>query len=196
MAVTYATNAEIRATFPQIDNLFPKTKLNGLSTSPATSLTVDSTDAFPLTGTLALLSTTNVLTSLDYSGKSSTVFFLSSATAVNFSDNAFIGTGDYQIDYLRTLGKAWVDARMTNPHIPADHKKDVEARYVYYRALKATMDINLHSMADGILADLLSWVADLKKEFPPQIRQNIIWLAEEGLSDLEKDIIRNGPSNA
>lgn len=193
MATTYATNAEIRALFPQIDNLFPCTKLNGASTSPATTLTVDSTDAFPATGTLGIISTGAVLTELVYTQKSSTVFYLSAATAVNFADNQPVGVGSYLLDTYRPLAKAWVDTVLTNPNIPADYRKDLEARRVYVMALQNSMDPNMRAIAASINEDISTFISGIRKQFPGVLSQNIIFLAEDGLTDAEKDEISNGP---
>lgn len=193
MATTYSTNAEIRLSFPGIDNCLPVTKINGAVTSGASSITVDSTEAFPLTGTLYVLSTSNVLSSFSYDRKDRSTFYLSSNVSFDISDNSEVTTGDATLDHLRELAKSWVDSILTNYNIPTDYRKSLEIQRVFYLAAISSYDPNKRDWADQVMRDMQSFIKDILKQYPPVIGRNIAYLASAGLTERDKEYLRNGP---
>lgn len=193
MATTYATNTEIRTTFPMIDDLLPRGRVNGALASGGTSLTVDSTTGFPFVGSIVLLDTAGDLKTLAYTKKTETIFYLTAATVSNITDNVTFSTGDYQLDQLRTQAKGWVDAILTHPSVPADYKKDIEIKYVFYLVTRAHRDPEVRKWGAEIMTELMtSIIPSIRREFPAAIRQNIAYIPEEDWSDADKDFYRYG----
>jgi len=72
-----------------------KTQLNGVTTTTATTLTVDSTTGFPTSGTIFIYNSTNGVERIDYTGTTSTTFTgltrsSNSTTASAHADNAYV----------------------------------------------------------------------------------------------------------
>ena len=73
----------------------PTTQLNGVTTTTATSITVDSTASFPDTGTIFVYNSTNGSEQINYSSKTSTQFTsctrsANSTTASAHADNSYV----------------------------------------------------------------------------------------------------------
>ena len=194
MADTYSTNQEIRDTYPQIDNCLPVTKAKGGENSGALVIKVDSTLVFPLKGTLTVLDDNNDLQTFIYDRKDKTNFYLPAAIAFNIADNQEITTGDGALDHFRDLAKAWVDTIFTNHRIPANFRKDLEIHRVFYLATVSSHDPEKRRWAKQIQDDLQGFMNDILRQYPPTISQNIAFLARDGLTDLEKERLRNGPN--
>jgi len=193
MATTYSTNSEIRKTYQIIDNCLPVTKSTALTALGASTVPVDSTEAFALTGTVYFMTAGNVLTSFTYTRKDRTNFYLAVVTTAAIPDNAEITTGDDQLDHFRDLAKSFVDTMLTNHNIPTNFKKTLEIDYVFYQAAKASYDPNKRAWAQQIMETMKSFIEIILSQYGPVIRNGIAYLAESGLTDRDKDILLNGP---
>lgn len=198
MATTYSTNTEIRASFTQIDNYLPHTRINGPqdgSSTPLTFIVVDCTEGFGFTGTINILDSSDNLQTLEYNKKDVANFYLTTSTSATFNDATEVTTGDYQLDHYRDLAYAWVNTMLTNPAIPTNFKKDMEIARVFYLVGMNHPDPQVRQWASQVMQDSMANIRDLTKRFPAAIRQNISFIAEEGLSEDEKDFLRNGPDS-
>jgi len=193
MATTYATNTEIRGSFPVIDDLLPKGRTNGAHTSGGATLTVDSTTGFPFAGSIVLLDSAGSQKTLAYTKKTATIFYLTVVTISNIGDNTEFSTGEYQLDTLRAQAKGWVDSVLTHPSIPADFKLDIEAKYVFYLVTRAHRDPEVRKWGAEIMTELMtSIIPSVKRDYPAAIRNNLAIIPEEDWTDSEKSFYLYG----
>lgn len=93
----------------------PSIKLNGETTTTATTITVDSTSNFPSLGTLFIYNSTNGTEAITYTGKTSTTFTgctrsTNSTTASAHEDNAYVTMISLsKNDQGRSNEDSWVD---------------------------------------------------------------------------------------
>jgi len=197
LVVTYATDAEVRASYPQIDNAIPVTMINGAQDgsggSPLTTLNVNSTNNFPYSGELSILDSAGVTATLIYTRHELTVFYLDPSSTANIPDNRIVKASDYIMNELRQRAKGVVDGQLTNPSIPAEMKKEAEIIYTFYSATRSHCDPEVRTWGREALQEYNSYLATTLRAYPPAMRQNVVFLAEDNLSDTEKDILRNGP---
>jgi len=200
MAITYATNQEIRASYPQVDGNLPAimsiTTQSGVS-SPLTSIDVSSTIGFPKSGTLTAPDSTNTFYDLEYSGVTEIHFLLVSgqeSATKTYSSGTVFSVADYMLDNYRSLAKAIIDQKITSSHVSDDFKKMLEILYVFYLVCNSHHD-----------PDVRSWGATVKESFnievqsiiaanPGRIRQTICKLVEESLSSDAISILKTGPN--
>lgn len=197
MAVTYATNQEVRYSYPEIDNLLPTARIEGAQDGtgvPLSSITVNSTRNFPQSGSFDVLDSNNDTTTLTYTNKNQTTFFLSATTALAYDDDELVHGGSAMLDHFRSLAKAWVDSVVTNPNVPTDFRKDLEIHRVFVLVGILNSDPNIREWATQVSQFLTTQLMAIKSQYPAKIRQTIAKLAEEDLSDYEIDRLKYGPS--
>lgn len=191
MAITYSTNEEIRAQFPQIDEILPQTQLtaeNDGSETALTVLTVPSTRGFAFSGAFRLIDSAGDFYDLTYTGKTETTFILTAGQTgldKTYSSGTIVRAAEYALDELRERSKGVVDAKVTNPNVPSELLKELEILWVFYLACMGHHDRDVRFWAREIKQDFTGELAQIILSYPPKLRQTIAKLVEDDLSQRE-----------
>lgn len=198
MATTYATNAEIRAQFPEIDDLLPQTQLTAEadgSVTPLSTLVVPSTRGFAFSGSIRVIDSLGVFYDLTYTGKSEHFFILTEGQTgldKTYEVGAIVSAAEYTIDELRERAKGVVDAKITHPNVPNELLKELEILWVFYLATNGHHDRDVRMWGKEIKNEFQFELSQIVINYPPKIRQTIAKLVEDELTSTEISIRQYG----
>jgi hypothetical protein len=194
MATTYSTNDEIRKAYPGIDDRLWHTRTSAAHSGSIAVLSVLDTVGAPMNGTVYAINNSYAQITLPYVKKISNKFILSASVtlAAVIASGAEVFLGDAQLDGWRVDGKAYVDENITNPDFPVTGKARVEKAYVFYMACQQSPDAQTREWGSQVLTSVLSSLAATLKLYPPVMRQTIVKLVEENLTDEEIEDYKYG----
>lgn len=198
-ASTYASNTEVRSSYPEIDSLLPATQIDteisGASTA-LTSIDVPSTQGFPTVGEITIMDSSNTVQQMSYAKKDETKFYLDTGqtgASSTYEAGALVASAEYLLNRHRVLAKGYVDAKVPNTTVPADMKKLLEIMWTFYLATKGHHDAAVRAWGAGVRQEFADELSSIRTDYPVAIRQSVCKLVEESLSDDEIDELKYGP---
>jgi len=197
---TYATDEEVRASYPIIDKALIHTSALSRQTGTASRVIVESVEGFPFSGKIQYIDTDRESRLLEYDRTEEDtqtdgargVIYLEASAELKMEDRTLIWTGDYSLQHYRQLAKAFVDTMITNTEVPTDRKKDLEIDYTFWKVCQASPYRDCRAWADGIFERVLSMIEITKESFPPAICQGIAYRQWKGYTQAELDRMKTG----